>query len=156
MKILYSINIEDYEGDIRSLKTDSLSYYSLLDILHALGSSYIVLVFNYWKQEVMVLDGCILAFLYNMRSGIEGLKSKNRDISHVSSVEQGYHLRLEENNSQIKISGFNKQYSVNLKKLESALNEVSNRAIKDIESLYPKIIENKYYDEVKSYLINTK
>lgn len=152
MQIVYTINLESYEGDIRSLKTDSLSSYSFLDVLHAIGSSYIVLVFNYWEQNIFLLEGGILAFLYNMKAGIEELKSKNRDVAHVSSVEQGYHLRLELNNSQIVISGFNKQYSVKLSRFESALYQVSIKAINEIEFLYPEIQENKYFDEIKCFL----
>jgi len=152
MKIVYSIKAEYVESDNKSHEIFIFPSYSLLDILHGIGSSYIILIFNYWKQDLFLLDGGILAFLYNIKGELEDLKSKIKVEANIFSLEQGYSLQMKMKGNQVLLSGFNREYTVELNKLESALQDVSKRACKEIELLYPEIKQNNYFEEIKSHL----
>ena len=149
MKIIFCFDKRLVESDINSLSTYPLSKYSKLEILHGLGVSNIILIFNYWEQKIICIEGGLLAFIYNIKSGINWLKSGEKKIAHAGSIEQGYSLKLRLENTNIIISAFNNEFSIELPKFEIALNDMAIKAFDDLPKLYPGLEDNIYYKECK-------
>ena len=150
MKIIYSLEKKLVENDKNSFSTYPLSKYSKLEIFHGLAFSNIVLIFDYWGHKILTLEGGLLAFISNTKSGINDIKSGDKEVAHVFSLEQGYSLKLRLKNEILIINGFNNEYSVELKNFELALYNMSINAFDELSILYPGLEENNYFVECKN------
>jgi len=149
MKVLYSINLKSAENDLIGLSTYPIEKYNKTDVLHGLGASYITLVFDYWKQQIVVVQDSLLSFLFNLKGALRDLKNKEKEKANVFSVEQGFGMELTVVKEQAEIIIFDKKYRVGLNEILKAVNETGQRACQELESIYKGLSENQYYQEIK-------
>ncbi len=153
MKIICSIDLESAERDIKSITSYPISGYSKSDILNGIGASYIVLLFDYWEQKVVIVEDSILSFLFNLKGALNSLKSGNQQLAFVFSIEQGFSMQLRLKENVVEIEVFKKKYKVGLDLIELEIAKSSKRACFELVPLYPGLEENKYFIEIRNYLI---
>lgn len=150
MKILYSINLKSAENDLLGLSSYPIINYTKSDILHGIGASYITLLFDYWEQQIVVVQDGLLSFLFNLQGALVALRDGEKEKSHVFSVEQGFEMSLTLNKEEVNILIFEKTFKVKISHFLNVVNEVGKRACWEIENIYQGIGENQFFKEIQS------
>ena len=149
MKLLYSINLKSAENDLIGMSNYPIANYNKSDVLHGIGESYITLIFDYWKQQIVVVQDSLLSFLFNLKGALIGLMNNEKEKANVFSVEQGFVMELTLVKGQVEIRIFDGIYRVGLPEIIKAVNITGNRACQELEHIYKGLNENQHYKKIK-------
>lgn len=154
MKIFYSIDRLALKNDISSLDEYPIVNYSKSDILNGIALSNIALVFNYWNQDLLIVEDSLLSFHYNLLFNINRVINEELAEANTFSVEQGFSMKLKKKKKNIIIDSFQKTYTVNANEFKKALKKSIINAFGDLEQVYLGLSGNKYYIEIKNELLS--
>lgn len=138
--------------DIPSIKEDNhnleINKISGYEILNDIAFGEVIILINP-SQRFLRIDGRIFNFYYELYDSALSLKEADSPVT-LYDIDQSYQVNVRLNNQYLEIQNMGKSIEVDRQEFMEVLKSTILAFFSDIEYLYPLIVENVDYNQIKN------
>ncbi len=138
--------------DIQSIKEDNynleINKISGYEILNDIAFGEVIILINP-NQRFLRIDGRIFNFYYELYDSALSLKEADSPVT-LYDIDQSYQVNVRLNNQYLEIQNMGKSIEVDRQEFMEVLKSTILAFFSDIEYLYPLIVENVDYNQIKN------
>ena len=138
--------------DIPSIKEDNhnleMNKISGYEILNDIAFGEVIILINP-SQRFLRIDGRIFNFYYELYDSALSLKEADSPVT-LYDIDQSYQVNVRLNNQYLEIQNMGKSIEVDRQEFMEVLKSTILAFFSDIEYLYPLIVENVDYNQIKN------
>lgn len=138
-------DIPSIKEDNRNLEINKTSGY---EILNDIAFGEVIILINP-SQRFLRIDGRIFNFYYELYDSALSLKEADSPVT-LYDIDQSYQVNVRLNNQYLEIQNMDKSIEVDRQEFMGVLKSTIVAFFSDIEYLYPLIVENVDYNQIKN------